>query len=263
MIPGFRTVRIAALLLAILPVASLVGCAGEKENLGDPVGTIEWSCDFEGTYCGMVEQSKIEPAHRSRFVANARNGAQAIELTTLPGDDEVHGSGSWERDDLLLPRSADYCHEGEDEWWAFSVLFPDGFAEPRLGDVMDFHAQGSHGQPNLNLVVTQGRLLFHGFYRDVDNPGEYEAELGALRRNHWYDFVIYARWSSKDDGLMAAWLDGRKMLVHRGATLYPHRSCYLKLANYHTPTGKPSSIVFDRVIRGTSANAVAREKLER
>jgi hypothetical protein len=263
MTPAFRTVRIAAILLALLPAASLVACAAAKESLGDPVGTIEWACDFEGTYCGMVEQSKIEPAHRSRFVANARNGSQAIELTTLPGDDEVHGSGSWERDDLLLPKSADYCNEGQDEWWAFSVLFPDSFSEPTLGDVMDFHAEGSHGQPNLNLVVSRGRLLFHGFYRDLDNPGEYKAELGAVRRNRWYDFVIHAKWSSKDDGFMIAWLGGKKVLVHRGATLYPGRSCYLKLANYHTPTRKPSSIVFDRVIRGTSAAAVARGKLER
>ena len=263
MTPALRTVRIAALLLGLIPAASFLGCAAQRQSLGDPVGTIEWSCDFEGTYCGMVEQSKVEPQRRSRFVPSARNGAQAIELTTLPGDDEVHGSGTWQRNDLLLPKSAAYCNEGQDEWWAFSVLFPDGFAQPVLGEVMDFHAEGSHGQPNLNLVVARGRLLFHGFYGDVDHPGEYKAELGALRRNRWYDFVIHVRWSSKRDGLMVAWLDGRKVLVHRGATLYAGKSCYLKLANYHTPNGRPSSIVFDRVIRGTSASAVARGKLER
>ncbi len=262
MAPAFSILRSAAFLLAIFPAASLPGCAEEKESLGDPAGTITWACDFEGTLCGMVEQSKIEPAHRSRFVASARNGAEAIELTTHPGDDEVHGSGSWERDDLALAKSADYCNEGQEEWWALSVLFPEDYVEPALGDVMDFHAEGSHGQPNLNLVSARGRLLLHGFYGDVDHPGEYKSDVGEVRRNRWYDFVFHVKWSAKDDGYKIAWLDGRKVLVHHGATLYPGRSCYLKLANYHTPARKASSIVFDRVIRGTSASAVSPGKLE-
>ena len=262
MAPAFRIVRIAAFLAAILPVASLLGCAAEKENLGDPIGVITWSCDFEGTYCGMVEQSKVEPQRRSKFVDTARNGRQAIELTTMPGDDQVHGSGSWERDDLMLAPSREYCNEGDDEWWAFSVLFPDTYAEAELGDVMDFHADASHGQPNLNLVAKGDRLILHGFYGDVDHPGEFQEDAGEIRRNRWYDFVIHVEWSSRADGHMAVWVNGRKVLVHNGPTLYPHLSCYLKLANYHVPTRKPSSIVFDRVIRGTSAAAVTRRKLE-
>jgi len=254
--------RTAALLLAILPAASLPGCAVEKESLGDPAGIITWACDFEGTYCGMVEQSKVEPKRRSKFVAVARNGRQAIELTTLPGDDQVHGSGSWERDDLQLAASRDYCNEGDDEWWAFSVLFPDGYSESVLGDVMDFHANSSHGQPNLNLVAKGDRLILHGFYGDVDTPGEFQEDVGEIHRNRWYDFVIHVEWSSKEDGHMAVWVNGRRVLVHNGPTLYPHLACYLKLANYHVPTRKPSSIIFDRVIRGTSAAAVAPGKLE-
>lgn len=259
---AFAIVRTVALLAMLLPAASLLGCAAEKENLGDPVGTIAWACDFEGTLCGMVEQSKVEPRPRSRFVDIARNGRRAIELTTHPGDDEVHGSGSWERDDLQLAPSHAYCNEGQDEWWAFSVLFPEGYSEAPLGDVMDFHADASHGQPNLNLVAKGDRLILHGFYGDVDHPGEFQEDVGRIRRNRWYDFVIHVKWSSSDDGHMAAWVDGRKVLVHDGPTLYPHLACYLKLANYHVPTRKPSSIVFDRVIRGTSAAAVTRGKLE-
>lgn len=254
--------RIAVLLAAILPAASLLGCAAEKENLGPPEGVITWACDFEGTLCGMAEQSKVEPKARSRFVQTARNGRQAIELVTHPGDDGVHGSGPWVRDDLMLPPSPDYCNEGQEEWWAFSVLFPDGYANAELGDVMDFHANSSHGQPNLNLVAKGDWLLFAGFYGDVDNPRKFTGDIGRIQRNRWYDFVVHVMWSSKRDGHMAAWVNGRKVLMHDGPTLYPHLSCYLKLANYHTRTKRPSSIVFDRVIRGTSAAAVAREKLE-
>jgi dihydroorotase len=68
------------------------------------------------------------------------------------------------------------------------------------------------------------------------------------------------KWSSKRDGFMEAWMNGRKVLVHRGPTLYHGISCYFKLANYHTPTGA-SSIIFDRVVRGTTARAVALARL--
>lgn len=224
---------------------------------------VAWSCDFEGTYCGMVEQSKVEPARRSRFVPVAREGRQAIELTTLPGDDEVHGSGHWERNDLELPPSREYCNEGQDEWWSFSVLFPDHYVEPVLGDVMDFHGNASHGQANLNLVSVRGELRLHGFYGDVDHPGEYRKDLGRIRRNRWYDFVYHVKWSSRDDGYMIAWMNGRKVLVHHGPTLYPRISCYLKLANYHTPSRRPSSVIFDRVVRGTGPRAVTLARLER
>ena len=59
-----------------------------------------------------------------------------------------------------------------------------------------------------------------------------------------------------------AWLNGRRVLVHHGPTLYPGISCYLKLANHHDASGSASSIVFDRVIRGTGAGAVALAQLE-
>ncbi|HSN21512.1 MAG TPA: heparin lyase I family protein [Usitatibacter sp.] len=251
--------RAALAAAALVPAALLAHGAGAAPHAPG----VSWSCDFEGTYCGMEEQSKVEPGRRSRFVSTARDGRQAVELVTLPGDDQVHGSGDWERDDLELAPSPDYCNEGQEEWWAVSILFPDDYVWKGLGEVMDFHHHADGGQANLNLVAGPQGLRLHGFYGDVKNPREYKAELGRIRRNRWYDFVYHVKWTSRGDGFLTAWLDGRKVLSHRGPTLYPGISCYLKLANYHTPAGRPSSIVFDRVIRGTSARAVARGELER
>ncbi len=267
-----RGARIVALLLsAFFPTAFLIGSASASprasvhatETAARPADGVSWACDFEGTYCGMDEQSKIEPARRSTFVSVARHGKKAIMLTTLPGDDQVHGAGDWERDDLELPPSAKYCNEGQEEWWAYSVRFPADYVVPKGGGVvMDFHHDASGGQPNFTLMSRTAGLHLHGFYGDVKHPGEYRAELGPIRRNTWYDFVYHVKWSSKDDGFISVWMDGRKVLVHHGPTLYHGISCYLKLANYHDPTGSPSSIIFDRVIRGTSARAVSRTRLE-
>src|SRR5689334_15117624 len=88
-----------------------------------------YACDFENSYCGFSEQSKVGDAppsslRRSSIVAPGRSGSYAVRLHTEPGDDQVHGSGTWERDDLTLGPDASYCNEGEEEWWAVSVLFP-------------------------------------------------------------------------------------------------------------------------------------------
>jgi hypothetical protein len=244
-------------LAAAAAIAALCfGCA--QPAAASVPGHVAWSCDFEGTYCGMQEQSKVEPEHRSTFVAQARSGNQAIRLTTLPGDDHVHSSGDWERDDLELPPSPDYCNEGQDEWWSVSILFPDDYVVPRgLGAILDFHTNASTGAPNLNLMSRPDGLELTGYYGDIKNPREYKARLGRVRRNKWYDFVFHVKWSSHEDGLATAWVDGERVLAHRGPTLYPGMSCYLKLANYHDAAGRPSSIVFDRLMRGTSAEVVA------
>jgi hypothetical protein len=44
---------------------------------------------------------------------------------------------------------------------------------------------------------------------------------------------------------------------YSGPTIYAGQSCYLKLANYHTPFGLPSSVIHDRIVRGTSQSDVS------
>ena len=54
----------------------------------------------------------------------------------------------------------------------------------------------------------------------------------------------------------------REKKDYSGPTLCSGQGCYLKLANYHTPFGKPSSVIHDRVIRGTAAATVSLTPLE-
>jgi hypothetical protein len=44
--------------------------------------------------------------------------------------------------------------------------------------------------------------------------------LTRLRYNHWFHFVVHARWSTGSDGYVQIWLDGRNVVPRaRGATL--------------------------------------------
>ena len=70
------------------------------------------------------------------------------------------------------------------------------------------------------------------------------------------------KWSSEDDGFFYAWVNGVSKLAYRGPTLYSGMGCYLKLAHYHSPDGAPSSVIHDRVVRGTSASAVIVRRMD-
>ena len=240
-------------------------------------GAAAYSCDFEANHCDFVEQSKLgdspPAAHRSTLVETARSGTRGVRLQTHPGDSNVRGSDHWERNDLMKPPDATYCNEGQEEWWAVSVLFPTDYIfppGPEAGIIMDFHHNGADGQANYEIQTIPGiGLRARGFGGSSVDAGKYDALIpdpyGATRnvaRNVWYDFVFHARWSSGSEGLMEGWLNGRQYQSYRGPTLYAGMSCYLKLANYHAPFGQSSSIVFDRVVRGSSAAQVTEARVD-
>jgi hypothetical protein len=239
----------------------------------------KYSCSFENGYCDFNEQSKIGSisptgggTRRSSLVATSRVGGMGVRLHTEPGDSQVNGSGDWERNDLQKPADASYCNEGQEEWWAVSVMFPSDYVMPASGQggvIVDFHHTGSSGVPNFGVEVRgESGMRISGYGGSV-NGGQYRAQIadpwGAVNdvtRNVWYDYVFHIKWSAGGGGFAEAWLNGKKVLAHTGATLYSGQSCYLKLANYHAATGKASSTIFDRVVRGTSAADVAITALE-
>ncbi len=268
-------------LLLLWACAALALCACASDPLGTaslaPAGTapvpipaaggeVQFSCDFatSAADCGFYEQAKTPG--RATLVDIARSGKTAIRLRTEPGDAGVNGSGQWERNDLSLPPAATACSQGQEHWWAHSVLFPSDYVVPPYGGgvVMDFHHTGPRGQANFHVDAMPNPvgLRLRGYGGPTVDGGEYKVTLGPVKKNVWYDFVYHVKWSSDADGFMTAWLNGRKVLSYRGPTLYRGMGCYLKLANYHVPFGQPSSVIHDRVIRGTSWKAVALTPLE-
>jgi hypothetical protein len=240
----------------------------------------QFSCTFMTSPldCGFYYQAKAPG--RATLVKPGREGGYAVRLRTHPGDNNVHGSGRAERTDLLLSQAATDCYEGREQWWAHSILFPDDYVDPPMstpsrwnwGVVFDFHnsAPGA-GQANFQIsampvtAIAADRptgLNFQVAYGTQANPTLHHAPIGPVVRNAWYDFVYHVKWSSAADGYITAWVNGALKMDYRGPTLYPGQGCYLKLANYHSAFGRPSSVIHDRIVRGSSPEAVALTALE-
>lgn len=243
-------------------------CAGAAAALllcpSGALAEVEFFCSFERspTDCGFREQAKV-PGRATLVDYPRRHGAKAVRLHTEPGDTAVKGSGLWQRTDLTLDQKATGCHEGAEQWWAHSVLFPSDYVPPARGGVVaDFHHTGPSGQANFHVDAMPFGLRLRGFGGAVLNGGRYEVTLGPVVRNRWYDFVYHVKWSSGQDGFFFAWVNGAHRLAHRGPTLYAGQGCYFKLANYHSGAGLPSAVIHDRVVRGTSAADVSLTPLE-
>ena len=125
--------------------------------------------------------------------------------------------------------------------------------------VFDFHnTTNGAGQANFQINAMPDGLSFQGYAGDPANPVSYTAAIGPTVKNVWYDFVYHVKWSSGSDGYFYASVNGVQKLAYTGPTLYVNQGCYLKLANYHTPFGLGSSVIHDRVLRGSTLASVVR-----
>ena len=274
----FASISASCAFAALLSACGPTPVSAQALPVPDPAAIL-WSCTFPDSFtsCGFSEQALVPG--RATIVSIGRDGPTSVRLHTEPGDNNIFGSGTSERNDLELSDSASACSQGQEAWWAHSVLFPDDFVQVpestgsdwNFGVVADFHQSGSVGPTMWELDAMPATALspdrptglqFVGHGGDPANPTTYGAAIGPLLKNVWYDFVYHVRWSPNADGFFYAWVNGVQKLAYTGPTLYTGNTCYLKLANYHSPTGQPSSIIHDRVIRGSTPNAVSLELLD-
>jgi hypothetical protein len=227
--------------------------------------------------------------NRLSLVSGGRDGSSAIKLQTLDNDSNVHSSGTSERSEIALDQPTTGATEGVVQWWAHSVLMPADsvFSSVKWegSSLLQFHGSDG-GAPNFMLaLLNQGGLNPHPIFRaytagdgGVDSIGTqytYRIDNGASNpiigqcildnpaKGVWYDFVHRIKWSYNNQGEHEIWMrqaggSVTKVLRKTGInTLYLNDSAYLKFGPYHDPVvGANSSIIYDRIRRGTTADAV-------
>lgn len=290
-------VRLAAIALLVGSLSMVTACGGggggdsnaavDAGATGSPVpfGTstpgssgipsgAAFSCDYSNGWqgCGFYEQAKALP--RATLVTVA--GVNAVRLHTEPGDNNVAGSGSNERNDLTTSQATTDGYEGRVHWWAHSILFPNDYVDPpqseeggtwNWGALGGFHNTASGaGQGNLTLMAMPATaispdrptgLSFQIAYGVQSSPTKVIYPIGPVVRNQWYNFVYHVKWTSGSDGFFNAWVNGVQKISYRGPTLYSGQGVYLKLGNYHTAFGQPSSVIHARVIRSVAPLSVS------
>lgn len=238
-----------------------------------------WAADFTSSPLsgGAFTLQARDPSRA--MIVPTRNGRMGVQLTTLPGDNNIAGSGEMERCDLMLSQELSDGYEGHEAWWAHSIYLPDNWQAPTWHSyvLFDFH-NTTPGPGQANMMVNfrrrgdadPGILQFSEYGGDVNTAGHYAADIGTeavpVEKNIYYNFLYHVRWSSSSDGFFDAWVNGVRKLSHQGPTLYAGQGVYLKLANYHNPVCDPyptcigthsaSSVIHERIRRGATRESV-------
>jgi hypothetical protein len=258
--------------LRIILCSAPDGRAQTANSLAD-LSSVKYSCTFQNSWveCRFAEQAKV--AGRALLVNVT--GMRGVRLYTKPGDSNVAGGGTAERNDLTLSQAVTDCYEGREQWRAHSILFPNDYVDPPMSTdstwnwaiVFDFHnTTPGAGQANFQInampatAIASDRatgLNFQVASGSQTKPTVYDAPIGPVVRNAWYNFAYHVKWSSGADGFITAWVNGVRKMDYSGPTLYAGQGCYLKLANNHSAFQNPSSVIHGRVLRGTTPGAVS------
>lgn len=231
-----------------------------------PAPSYQFYCDFSRPWqdYGFTEHAKVP----GRATLVKVGGVSAVRLHTESGDNNVNGSNAAERCDLRLSNAASDAREGREWWFAHSVLFPDDFIDQpestlstwNWGSVFNWHDDaddgGSQGPLQLMMMprtaISPDRptgLHFQVYGGNSGNSRLGDFPVAPIVRNKWYNFVYHVKWTASAAGFADGWLNGKQFMAHKGPTLHAGNGAYVKLANYHSAHGKPSSVIHARVIR--------------
>ncbi len=168
---------------------------------------------------------------------------------------------------------------GKHWWYGFSTYFPASWTADNIWELV---AQ-MHGRPDLDIGEDY-RNPFLGFFTDGDTitihniwdakrntfesgsrvyDGERDLWTGPILREQWTDWVMHAKWSYLDDGIIEIWRNGVQIVNSPGPNCFnDERGGYFDIGIYkgwrdrYDPVGMVGTrlIYFDEVrIAGESA----------
>lgn len=145
------------------------------------------------------------------------------------------------RAELSLPHEQGF----QERWYGGRLLVPaDWTTDPtRASDiVMQWHAIPGNGKPtnpNLSIAVAGKHWrIRQNFGEPPERKKGWQQELDdPVQPGQWVAWVIHAKWSPREDGLIEIWKDGKQVVQRKGLNVYTNLGVdytpYLKTGIYH------------------------------
>ena len=162
--------------------------------------------------------------------------------------------------------------EGDTVWYGWSFYFPSNTPELSWAFIAQFHEHSPHFNPSWALLKRRGRplCLLHdmNLTREWDcNPwtelphqhvsGTYPIIPHDEFYDRWYDMVVQAHWSSKEDGFFRMWVNGVMVMDRNGANYYHDAELMIfKYGIYRIAHNQENVGYFDEIRMGRSREEV-------
>lgn len=256
--------------------AAVVGAAGlylADRDEGLRLGPVVWLGGFES---GDLSQWETQSACTDDGLTAADVGNTCISVVTEPRRDGDHaarfrvgphtrGAAESARAEVFLSTRETGSVEGQEWYYAWSTLFPtagnDGWwdvggdwnyfsqfhnTDGDCGAALALGVDATSGEPGLYLELIRHRRRVCG--EDVELR---KFDLGPLRFDHWYEFVLRVRWSSDPRrGEVELWLNGERVVAPtRWPTMHDRHGTYWKQGFYRGATAATNTVVHDEARR--------------
>ena len=220
-------------------VISLAVLIGALAASGSADGSVNAHCrSFGGGYetgdfsQWWLHQWSINPNRTQHY--NIYNvGNSSAKIVTRPvaqgryaGQFQVFpttGTNPNDRAEIVASQAASGGYPGQTWWYGWSTYFPGPSQDwwHRGGDWNDItQFSSTDNVPSQMAIGVDATHRRSPVIYTEGMPFRRKRILATLRYNHWYHFLVHARWSTGSNGYMEMWLD-RKKVVPRvyGATL--------------------------------------------
>ncbi|RAU82007.1 polysaccharide lyase [Pontibacter arcticus] len=182
----------------------------------------EGSSFIDGTYSPFYKVQAKRIHNFDATTAKARKGSRSAKFELRKSDSGVIRSESIGRQ----------SETNRNRWYGLSMYLPSAnWSTSNDWEIItQFWSQQDPGEPSHNppieLFVSRGRLKLGvkwasaRIHTDSNRDGEKKYDLGPVPKDKWVDFVYHINYSYKSDGVLEVWMDGKKVVDHRGPNSY-------------------------------------------
>lgn len=219
-------------ILASLLLTTATAVAGEGRLLHTVDFEVDGDFDPGGTYpqvddnidtCEHDETCETNSLDIVEAPEPVRAGLRAVKVTFAEGDQQ-NTSGT--RAEMKL--SDFFTHEYDvDFWYGFSVFIPEDWdlAEQDHSNVFQIHGgEGPGSSPVIGIRVGDNGNWLITTERNGTPDRQITDELGTtpVEKGVWTDWVMHAKWSAQDDGVLEIWKGGDEVVsLQNWRTLHP------------------------------------------
>jgi Polysaccharide lyase len=271
----------------VISTISLIACSFILSlPIASEAGDILYA-DFENQTFGTLKTDLLCCSHSAVIQSNfARAGKYATKFT-LNSTDKGYISGEWEDPVVRAElRQNGTAMVGSTRWYGMSIMvdpsWRDDTNDPNGGPrVASWHRVPDPGEyasksGHLGIIVTKDLRwtvtnVSDPNYLTTKTPTSFTKRVwnvGPVEKGKWVDWVIYAKWSYKSDGILKVWKNGALVINYLGPNVYNDRNSeffkfgiYKSWWDYQLPPTKNTLIVYYDEVRigdqNSSYNAVA------
>lgn len=254
-------------ILRRIAIAAIGIAAGLSVSIGywkwarTPLSHVDVYDGFEsGKLSTIWATNRFEPGAvtmQSEIVRAGHGAAKVVVQSRDKFEAGIKGSRDTERDELL-EASKLVSREDRTYQYSFSMFIPADFPIVPTRLVIAQWKQDCNGHdPCSDDSPVVALRYVSGILRITHQTGRHQVPLfessGELR-GRWTDFRFQIRFTTREDGLLRAWVNGRQVVDYRGATAYPENAAtgyaspslfYFKMGLYRDVMAEPMTIYID------------------